>query len=119
MKTILLAFAMALSVAVSAADLPCSIKASKLTKSGDMQAMAKVSADDAKRAALSSVNVAGAKIAKGNLEVEDGCLVYSYDVSVPGKSGVDEVYVDAGTGKVLKSMHEPAAKEAAEKPKKY
>jgi hypothetical protein len=45
----------------------------------------------------------------GELEVEDGCLVYSYDVKVPGKMGTEEVYVDAGTGKVLKSFHEAAA----------
>src|SRR5256885_13057913 len=50
-----------------------------------------------------SVKTSGATIAKGGLEVEDGCLVYSYDVTIPGKSGAQEVYIDAGNGKVLRS----------------
>ena len=108
MKRTLLAFAMMIPFAASAADLNCSIKASKLTKPADMQTMAKVTVDDAKNAALASMNIAGATIDKGELEVEDGCLVYSYDVKVPGKIGSQEIYVDAGTGKVLKSFHEAA-----------
>ena len=118
MKKTLLAFAMMIPIVASAANLNCSIKASKTTKTADMQAMAKISADDAKKAALGAVNVAGATIAKGELEVEDGCLVYSYDVKVPGKSGAEEVYVDAGNGKIIKNVHETAAKEAVEKTKK-
>ena len=110
MRRTLLAFAMLVPFAASAADLNCSIKASKLTKSADMRSMAKISADDAKKAALASVNITGATIDKGELEVEDGCLVYSYDVKVPGKIGSEEVYVDAGNGKVLKTFHEAAAK---------
>ena len=55
------------------------------------------------------------RVEAGGLEVEEGCLVYSYDIKVPGKSGVDEVIVDAGTGAVLKVEHESAVKEAAEK----
>ena len=109
MKRTLLALAMMFPFVASAADLNCSIKASKLTKTADMKAMAKVSADQAKEAALGAVTVSGASIAKGELEVEDGCLVYSYDVKVPGKMGSQEVYVDAGTGKVLQSFHEAAA----------
>jgi len=115
MKRSLLAFALMIPLAASAADLNCSIKASKFTKSADMTAMAKVSADDAKKAALAAVDVTGATIAKGNLEVEDGCLVYSYDGKVPGKSGVEEIYVDAGNGKVLRTMHETTAKEVDKK----
>ena len=115
---ILLAFAVLIPFAASAANLDCSIKASKTTKMADMQAMAKISAADAKKAALEAVKVTGVTIIKGDLEVEDGCLLYSYDVKVPGKSGAEEVYVDAGNGKVLRSVHESAAKEAMEKGKK-
>ena len=63
-------------------------------------------------------------MSKGELEVEDGCLVYSFDIKVAGKSGAEEVMVDAGNGKVLSRKHESAMKEAAEnaadkvKPKK-
>ena len=51
------------------------------------------------------------------LEREKGVLMYSFDFKVPGKSGIDEVNVDAKTGAVLHVEHEsPAAerKEAAE-----
>jgi uncharacterized membrane protein YkoI len=57
----------------------------------------------------------GAAITKGGLEVENGCLVYSYDVKVPGKSGFEEVIVDAGSGKVLKTEHENSTGETARK----
>ena len=51
------------------------------------------------------------------LEREDGHLKYSYDIATPGKSGVDEVGVDALTGKIIAVEHETPEqmkKEAAE-----
>jgi uncharacterized membrane protein YkoI len=118
MKRIILALALAVPFMASAADdLNCSVKAKKLTSKKDMMAMAKVSEADAKKTALDSVKASGATIAKGGLEVEDGCLIYDFDVKVPGKSGVEEVTVDAGTGKVLKTAHEGVASEAADKVK--
>ncbi|MFI5227506.1 MAG: PepSY domain-containing protein [Gemmatimonadales bacterium] len=48
------------------------------------------------------------------LEREKGKLIYSYDMKVPGKSGTDEVNVDAMTGKVIGYSHESAASEAKE-----
>jgi Peptidase propeptide and YPEB domain len=51
------------------------------------------------------------------LEREDGHLKYSYDIATPGKSGIDEVDVDALTGKVIAVEHETPEqmkKEAAE-----
>ena len=101
--------------AAAAANLDCSIKASKLASQADMSNMAKVSADAAKTAALGAVNAPGAAITKGGLEVENGCLVYSYDIKVPGKSGIEEVIVDAGNGKVLKTEHESSMGETARK----
>ena len=100
----LLALALLTPFAVSAADLDCSVKAKKMTKDAELKAMAKISADDARKAATGAVTVSGATIDKGELEVEDGCLVYTYDVKVPGKILKREVYVDAGNGKVLKNV---------------
>jgi peptidase YpeB-like protein len=51
------------------------------------------------------------------LEREDGHLKYSYDIATPGKTGIDEVDVDALTGKIIAVSHETPAemkKEAAE-----
>jgi len=111
----LVALALLIPFSAGAADLDCSTKASKLATKADMANMAKVSADAAKTAALSAVNAKGAAITKGGLEVENGCLVYSYDIKVPGKSGIDEVIVDAGNAKVLKTEHESAIGETARK----
>jgi uncharacterized membrane protein YkoI len=112
----LVVFVLLVPCAAWAANLDCSIKASKTTRSADLAGMAKVSEDAAKKTALDRVNAAGATIAKGGgLEVEDGCLVYSYDIKVPGKSGVQELLIDAGNGKVLSVEHETPAKEAAER----
>jgi uncharacterized membrane protein YkoI len=51
------------------------------------------------------------------LEREDGHLKYSYDMATPGKPRIDEVDVDALTGKIIAVEHETPAqmkKEAAE-----
>lgn len=61
-----------------------------------------------------------AKIESVELEREKGKLLYSYDLRTEGKSGIDEVQVNAMTGKVVSVQHEtPAAerKEAAEEKK--
>ena len=110
----LLAAALLVSFSASAAELNCSIKASKEQAKGDLTTMAKIATDAAKKTALNDVKASDATIANGGLEVQNGCLVYSYDVKVPGKSGTQEVLVDAGNGKVLKSYHESAVKESAE-----
>lgn len=96
----------------------CSVHASKGTPQKDLEAMAKVSQDAAQKAALKTFPAsAHPEIAESELEQEGGCLVYSFDVKVAGKSGVDEVIVDAGNGEVLSRKHESAAHEAAEKVK--
>jgi Peptidase propeptide and YPEB domain len=48
------------------------------------------------------------------LEREKGKLIYSYDIKLAGKSGVQEVNVDANTGKVISSKHESAKMEKKE-----
>src|SRR5262249_26801181 len=68
------------------------------------KAQAKVAEDAAAKTAL-------AKVPKGSiesveLEREKGTLLYSYDIKVPGKKGVEEVHVDAVTGKLLSKEHE-------------
>lgn len=56
-----------------------------------------------------------AEVASIELEREGGRLIYSMDMKTAGKSGIDEVNVDAKTGKkVGKVQHESAKTEAAE-----
>jgi uncharacterized membrane protein YkoI len=74
--------------------------------------LAKVSEADARQKALARVQ--HGTVQAMELEREHGKLQYSYDVKVPGKSGITEVNVDAISGKVLAVKHESAATEAKE-----
>jgi uncharacterized membrane protein YkoI len=68
----------------------------------------------------SAIAVAKAKLPKatldaGEIEEEGGKLIYSFDFKTPGKSGIDEVNIDAMTGKLVgKITHESPADEAKE-----
>ena len=76
---------------------------------------AKVTETEAAKTAIASVPTG--RISSVELEDEGGKLLYSYDIKVPGKTGIDEVHVDAKTGKLLTKEHEtPVAerKEAAQ-----
>ena len=76
-------------------------------------AVAQISDDSARVLALAQVP--GGRIADGGLETEDGKLLYSFDVSVPGKEGVEEIHIDAMTGALLGHEHETDESEAQEK----
>jgi len=121
MRSLVIAVAMAFPFAVhaappdSAAFKDCSTKASKMTPKKDLLATAPIKEAEAKRIALESAGP-GAKIVKGGIETEDGCLVYSYHVKDPAKKGQTEVFVDAGNGKILKQEMEGSVRAAAEKP---
>jgi uncharacterized membrane protein YkoI len=76
---------------------------------------------EAAASATALAKVPNGKVAAVEIEREGGKLIYSYDIKVPGKSGIDEVNVDAVTGDVVgKVGHESAAaekKEAADEAK--
>lgn len=74
---------------------------------------AKITEADARKTALTEVP--GGKVRSHELEREKGKLIYSYDIKVPGKPGVEEVNVDALTGLIVAHEHEDAKAEAREK----
>ena len=101
---------------VLAASIPCSIHPPKGASTAELAKLAKVSQADAETAAKASFKKpADVTVAESELEAERGCLIWSFDMKVKGVRGVREVQVDAGNGKVLSSVHESPAKEAAEK----
>jgi uncharacterized membrane protein YkoI len=77
-----------------------------------LKAQAKVSMDAARKTALAQVP--NGKVKTGELEREGGKLLYSFDITSPGKTGIDEVQIDALTGTVLSNKHETPAMERAE-----
>lgn len=74
---------------------------------------AKIAERDARKTALAAVP--GGKVQSHELERENGRLIYSYDIKIAGKSGVEEINVDAKTGEIVAHEHEDAKAEAKEK----
>lgn len=78
-----------------------------------LQKEAKVSLADA--TATAQKEVPTGKIQSHELEREDGKLIYSFDIKIAGKSGIEEVNIDAMTGAVVAKEHEDPKDEAKEK----
>ncbi len=69
--------------------------------------MARISAAEAERRAVAAVApLKVGSIISSSPEVQDGCLVWPFDLRLPDKGGVQEVLIDAGDGKVLSSVFE-------------
>lgn len=82
---------------------------------------AKVSMKTARRDALKEVP--NGKVQTSELERENGKLIYSFGIKVAGKTGIEEVNIDAMTGALVAHEHETPATEkkeaAAEKKEKH
>ncbi|MDQ6892291.1 MAG: PepSY domain-containing protein [Acidobacteriota bacterium] len=72
-----------------------------------------MSIDEARKTALAVVP--HGKVQSEELEREKGLLIYSFDIKIGRKSGIEEVAVDAVTGKIVEKKHESAKSERAEK----
>jgi hypothetical protein len=77
-----------------------------------LTAEAKITLDSARAIALHEVPHGA--VASEELERENGHLIYSFDVKIPGKSGIQEVNVNAISGAVLGVHHEGPATEQKE-----
>jgi uncharacterized membrane protein YkoI len=76
-------------------------------------AEAKVSKADAEKIALAKVPTGTIK--EGELEKEDGKLIWSFDMTTPDSKDITEVAVDAVTGAVVAVDKETPADQAKEK----
>lgn len=109
----------AAGVALAFAALPalaawqCSIHPPQGTPDAQLASMAKVSKSRAERIALHRVK-GHASISSAEIEAEQNCLIWSFDVKVRGRKGIQEVNIDAGNGKVLDVHHESPSQEASE-----
>ena len=65
-------------------------------------------------AATALSQVPGGRIQSVELEREDGKVIYSFDIKAKGKSGIEEVQIDAMTGAVSSNVHETPADEKKE-----
>lgn len=117
MERLITAVSLLVPCSVLAAGLNCSIHPPKDTLDSALPGLAKISEPDARKAAFAKVKTSSKSHSEGELEVEQGCLVYSFDIRVPGKPGIEEIMVDAGTGRVISHKHETQKQERAEKSK--
>jgi uncharacterized membrane protein YkoI len=115
-----LAIAFTVAVAAAAASFGATAPQGQAEPHKDMPAVlaqqAKISLEVARATALAKVP--GGTVKSEELEREHGKLIYSFDVALPGKSGVEEINVSAITGKVLSRKHESARAEKREKREK-
>ena len=81
-------------------------------KEKELEARAKVSREAAQKTALEKVP--GGQIKEGELEEEDGKLIWSFDITTNGSKDIKEIQVDAITGKVLSEKTETAKEEDEE-----
>ena len=75
-------------------------------------AQAKVKPEEARQTALEQIK--NGTVKSEEIERENGKLVYSFDIKVKGKPGIDEVAIDAMTGAVVEHTHETPKDEANE-----
>jgi uncharacterized membrane protein YkoI len=61
---------------------------------------------DARARQLALARTGGGRIIKGDIEVEDGVLLYTYEITKPGMAGITIIDVDATTGSVLAQSHQ-------------
>ena len=104
--TALIPLALLLSASIASAQ------GKKVETQAELQKEAKMTMADAR--AMAMREVPGARVQAGEIEREGGKLIYSFDMKVPHKSGIDEVNIDAMTGKLVSKQHESPKAEKAE-----
>ena len=73
---------------------------------------ARISMQSARARALALVP--RGQIRSGELEREHGQLIYSFDIQVPGRPGIEEVQISAVDGRVVSRRHESPVAERRE-----
>jgi hypothetical protein len=91
---------------VSSASTKCSIHPAKDATDAQLPKLAKISQADAEKRALAHVKPP-AKVVGSELQVIDGCLMWTLIVTGTSKSAIQTLNVDAGTGKVLSIKPQP------------
>ena len=113
-KAIALAVAIAATAGVAGAQ--GTARTPTLVKKQETQAAlhreAKISEATARATALREVP--NGTIKSSELEREHGKLIYSFDIGVPGKTGIEEIAVSAIDGSIVAREHETPALEKKE-----
>ena len=107
-------FVLASVLATNAVDAQATTASKPMTEEKPgLLARARVTPDSARRLALAQV--ANGAIAEEEIEEEHGKLVYSFDIKVRGRRGVEEVLIDALSGVMVSHQHETPRQAARER----
>jgi|SRR4051794_20650658 uncharacterized membrane protein YkoI len=100
------------SMGTAAAQAAPAHRAARHETQADLRREARVTEAQARRTALAAVP--NGHVRSAELEREHGLLIYSFDIAVPGRRGIEEVNVNAVTGRIVAHEHEGPAAERAE-----
>ncbi|MCL4807695.1 MAG: hypothetical protein KJ062_07855 [Thermoanaerobaculia bacterium] len=86
----------------------CTIRPPRRSSPGELRALVRVSQEEAGKAAVASLApLKPGDVISSDVESFEGCLVWPFTMRLPTKRGVQEVFVDAGDGKVVRSEFVP------------
>jgi hypothetical protein len=85
-------------------------------KQNKLEAQAKITRAAAEKIALTQAP--NGTVKEGELEEENGRLIWSFDIATPGAKNITEVQVDARTGKIVATEKESPADQEKEKKEK-
>ncbi len=95
----------------------CSIRPPRNASPEDLARLVRVSQDAAAKTAVASLApLKPGDVISSDVEPFEGCLVWPFTLRLPGKKGVQEVFVDAGDGKVVRSEFVPVGLSPGETP---
>jgi hypothetical protein len=95
----------------------CSIHPPRKASSDDLNRLVRISQEEAGRAAVASLApLKPGDVISSEVEPYEGCLVWPFTLRLPSRNGVQEVFVDAGDGKIVWSEFVPMGPSTGEKP---
>lgn len=105
---------LALSVLLAAGCATLALSPAFAKKPTQQELQAQATVPEAKAREIALTKAPGGTIKEGELEVEHGKLIWSFDIAVAGKSGITEVQVDAKSGEIVSVENESAKDEEDE-----
>ena len=88
----------------------CSIRPPRNASPEELNGLVRVTQKEAGRKAVESLlPLKATDVISSDVEAFEGCLAWPFTLRIPGRRGVQEVFVDAGDGKVVRSEFIPGS----------
>lgn len=95
----------------------CTIRPPRRASPAELRALVRVSQQEAGKAAVASLApLKPGDVLSSDVETFEGCLVWPFTLRLPASRGVQEVFVDAGDGTVVRSEFVPTGPPSGERP---